>query len=88
MHLGGQEIALIVIVVLLLFGAKRVPEVFRSLGQGIAEFKRASREVLHELDQEHPSSSSQRQSLPPAEGEERTANSAQGAPGGDGRTDK
>jgi len=54
LNLGGQEIALLAIAVLLLFGAKRVPEVFRSLGQGIAEFKRASREVLRELEEDRP----------------------------------
>ncbi len=37
--LGPWEIALIVLVVLLLFGARRLPEVGRSLGQGMREFK-------------------------------------------------
>ena len=70
-NLGGQEIALVGVAVLLLFGAKRLPEVFRSLGQGIAEFRRASREVLRELEDERPSSSPQRQSPhAAAEGEE------------------
>jgi sec-independent protein translocase protein TatA len=53
-NLGGQELALIGIAVLLLFGAKRLPEVFRSLGQGISEFKRASREVFRELEDGQP----------------------------------
>lgn len=53
-NLGGQEIALIGMAVLLLFGAKRLPEVFRSLGQGISEFKRASRDVFRELEEERP----------------------------------
>ena len=37
--LGIQEVLLLVLVLLLLFGAKRVPEVGRSLGRGMLEFK-------------------------------------------------
>ena len=39
-NLGVTEILLILLVVLLLFGAKRIPEVAGSLGKGITEFKR------------------------------------------------
>ncbi len=41
--LNGWEILLIVAVVLLLFGAKKLPELARSAGQGIREFKKATR---------------------------------------------
>ncbi len=41
MALGWQEIILILVVVLLLFGAKRVPELARALGKGMREFKDA-----------------------------------------------
>jgi len=44
--LGGWEIVLIVAVVLLLFGARKLPELAKGLGQGIREFKRASRDVI------------------------------------------
>ena len=37
--LGGWEIAIIVIIVLLLFGGKKIPELMRGLGKGIKEFK-------------------------------------------------
>ena len=37
---GGSEWIIILVVVLLLFGAKRVPELFRSLGSGMHEFKK------------------------------------------------
>jgi sec-independent protein translocase protein TatA len=37
--LGVQEIALLVVALLLVFGAKRLPEVGRALGQGMREFK-------------------------------------------------
>ena len=47
--LGGWEIVLILAVVLILFGAKKVPELAKGLGQGIKEFKKATREVQDEL---------------------------------------
>ena len=49
--LGGWEIAGIVVVVLVLFGAKKVPELMGGLGKGIKEFKKASREVQDEIQQ-------------------------------------
>lgn len=47
--LGGWEIVLILAVVLLLFGAKKLPELAKGLGTGIKEFKKATREVSDEL---------------------------------------
>jgi sec-independent protein translocase protein TatA len=47
--LGGWEIVLILAVVLILFGAKKLPELAKGLGQGIKEFKKASHEVTSEL---------------------------------------
>lgn len=47
--LGGWEIVLILAVVLILFGAKKLPELARGLGQGIKEFKKATREVTDEI---------------------------------------
>ena len=48
--LGTWEILLILFIVLLLFGGRRLPELAKSLGVGIKEFKRASREITEELD--------------------------------------
>jgi len=42
MSLGPLELGLILIIVLLIFGAGKLPEVFRSLGQGIHEFRDAA----------------------------------------------
>ncbi|MEM9001259.1 MAG: twin-arginine translocase TatA/TatE family subunit [Bacteroidota bacterium] len=42
--LGPWQIVLIVLVVLLLFGGKKIPELMRGLGSGIKEFKDASKE--------------------------------------------
>lgn len=43
--LGGWEIFWIVLVVLLLFGAKRIPEMMKAMGQGVKEFKKAAKEI-------------------------------------------
>ena len=48
--LGGGELILICVVVLVLFGAKRIPEFAKGLGKGINEFKKASREVTDEIE--------------------------------------
>src|SRR5437879_2708361 len=47
--LGGWEIVLILAVVLILFGAKKLPELAKGLGTGIKEFKKATREVTEEV---------------------------------------
>src|ERR1043166_2070302 len=46
---GGWEVVLILAVVLVLFGAKKLPELAKGLGQGIKEFKKATREVTDEI---------------------------------------
>jgi sec-independent protein translocase protein TatA len=46
---GGWEIILILAVVLILFGAKKLPELAKGLGSGIKEFKKATREVTDEI---------------------------------------
>lgn len=46
---GGWEIVLILAVVLILFGAKKLPELAKGLGSGIKEFKKATREVTDEI---------------------------------------
>jgi len=47
---GGSEMMLILFVLLLLFGAKRIPELARGLGRGIREFKDATKEIQHEIE--------------------------------------
>lgn len=46
---GMGEMVFIFLIVLLLFGAKRLPEIGSSLGKGIREFKSSVREIEHEL---------------------------------------
>lgn len=48
--LSGGELILVLGAVLLLFGAKKIPEFAKGLGQGMKEFKKASREVQDELE--------------------------------------
>lgn len=47
--LGTQEIILICIVILVLFGAKKIPDMMQGLGKGIREFKKASRDIETEV---------------------------------------
>jgi sec-independent protein translocase protein TatA len=48
-NLGGGEVILIFCVILLLFGAKKLPELAKGLGTGIKEFKKATRDVTDEM---------------------------------------
>ena len=47
--LGTPEIILIAIVILVLFGSKKIPEMMQGLGKGVREFKKATRDVEEEL---------------------------------------
>ena len=47
--LGMPEILVILLIVLLLFGAKKIPEVMRGLGKGIREFKKADQDAVDEI---------------------------------------
>ncbi|MBM3499346.1 MAG: twin-arginine translocase TatA/TatE family subunit [Armatimonadetes bacterium] len=48
---GTQELILILVLVLVLFGARRIPEIMRGFGEGIREFKSASQKAMDEIDQ-------------------------------------
>lgn len=48
-NLRAPEIILIFLVILLLFGAKRLPELFRSFGKSIKEFKRATSDIEDDI---------------------------------------
>lgn len=60
--LGVPELLIIFLVILLVFGAKRIPEIARGMGKGIREFKDATSDIKRELtiDDEPP-----RRSIPP-----------------------
>jgi sec-independent protein translocase protein TatA len=63
---GGWEIILILAVVLILFGAKKLPELAKGLGQGIKEFKKATKEVTDEIQKEPVDTTAHTAKLPPA----------------------
>jgi sec-independent protein translocase protein TatA len=84
-NLGGGEIILVLALVLILFGAKKLPELAKGLGQGIKEFKKATKEVTDEVHNamEEPPSVPQRR-LPASETasvSEQPQTVAQSAPG-------
>jgi len=47
--LGAQELLLILVIILVLFGAKRIPEMARGLGRSLSEFKKGVKEVDQEV---------------------------------------
>lgn len=54
--LGGQEVLLIALVVLLLFGGAKIPELMRGLGKGVKSFKDGMKEVDEEVKSEEAKS--------------------------------
>jgi sec-independent protein translocase protein TatA len=49
MGLSGGELIIVLVAILVLFGAKKIPEFAKGLGQGIKEFKKASSDVTNEF---------------------------------------
>ena len=50
-NLGGGEIFIIVLFVLLFFGSKRIPEMMRSMGKGIRMFKDATQDIQQDIEE-------------------------------------
>ena len=51
--IGPQQVILILVIVLLLFGGRKIPELMRGLGSGIKEFKKATKEEEEEAKKEN-----------------------------------
>lgn len=54
---GPQELLVVLIIILVLFGGKKIPEVMRGLGQGVREFKKAqsdAEDTVRQLAEEEP----------------------------------
>lgn len=51
LFIGGPEIIVILLFVLLLFGSKRIPEVARMMGKGMREFRRATEDIKREINE-------------------------------------
>jgi sec-independent protein translocase protein TatA len=49
-NIGFPELLVILLIVLLLFGAKRLPEIARGLGKSIQEFKKGVKEIEHDVN--------------------------------------
>lgn len=48
--LGGWEVMVILLVILVFFGANKIPEIARGMGKGIREFKDATKEIRDEVE--------------------------------------
>lgn len=54
--LGGSEMMLVFLIILLIFGPSQIPKMARGLGQALREFKKAQREISDEVNREEPPS--------------------------------
>lgn len=52
--IGMLELTVILVIALLVFGPKKLPEIGRGLGKGIREFKKAGQELTNAMDEEPP----------------------------------
>jgi len=52
--LGGGELVVVLIVALVLFGSRKIPEFAKGLGQAVKEFKKASNDVNEEIHRDPP----------------------------------
>ena len=66
---GHWEILVIFLVVLLLFGARRIPEMAQGLGKGIREFRKAVKDVQEEVDVSGTINPQSAQTIPPPAGQ-------------------
>ena len=51
-NLGSSEIIIIALVILLLFGGKKIPELMRGLGKGVSQFKKGMNDIEQEINAE------------------------------------
>lgn len=52
--LGGSELGLIFLIILLIFGPSQIPKMARGLGQALREFRKAQREITDEVNRDDP----------------------------------
>ncbi|MCK5774546.1 MAG: twin-arginine translocase TatA/TatE family subunit [Bacteroidales bacterium] len=53
--LGGNEVIIVLAIILLLFGGRKIPELMRGLGKGMKEFKNATNDIKEEINDIDPS---------------------------------
>ena len=74
-NIGPTELIFLLVFLLLIFGAKRLPELGSGLGRGIREFKRSMRDINTEIDRDEPPpqvNPGTRTAVPPANDEKTT----------------
>lgn len=54
LFISGQEIVILALAVLILFGSKKIPEMARGIGKGMREFRKAADDIKRELNQSAP----------------------------------
>ncbi len=54
-NIGGGELVIIVLVIVMFFGSKKIPEIARTLGKGISELKNATSDIQQEIKKSVPS---------------------------------
>jgi len=52
--LGGNEVIIVLAIILLLFGGRKIPELMRGLGKGMKEFKNATNDIKEEINDIDP----------------------------------
>jgi sec-independent protein translocase protein TatA len=51
---GGQELGLLFLIILLIFGPSQIPKMARGVGQALREFRKAQREITDEVNRDDP----------------------------------
>jgi sec-independent protein translocase protein TatA len=80
MNLGGPDLLVILVIILVLFGAKKLPELARGLGQAIKEFQKAKDEFTDELHKSGQSDTAAKGSAPQSTVPQNPASGAQPDP--------
>ena len=62
---GGQELGIIFLIVLLVFGPSQIPKMARGLGQAMREFRKAQREIQDEIERPEPPAQDRKVPPPP-----------------------
>jgi TatA/E family protein of Tat protein translocase len=79
--LGGPEVILILVIALIVFGPRKLPEIGKSMGKMLAEFRKASNDFKRTIEDELEAEK-QKEPAPPAASTLPPATSAEAAPGG------